>query len=355
MRRLTFLIVLAACGVLAGMMAREELPHSGKTESSSVPAAQTSPPMLLAAWHWKPSPGVGIRQAAEAHFDYRDLKFDWNWRWKARKVSFRIDGEWCDGATAARRLQELPVLTWWNLYHLAGTEGSPPEFSASSITAHAAMVADARQALRDGGLSEYRCDRLLQVFDDENFGPHKPSVWAKPDADGYMHIKVDEPWTWPGGVPHAASSAYLMSAHLATCSWDFRDPSASGAGGGSYNITHRPDVANLGLPPYFRATPVVIPGAYGADVTFISFYTHNAAGGTLSRDEALDAIAKAQAPLWLAINNHQPGRVEILRAAKASGKVRLVLFWMPHGDESITVQEARLSQDLLAAELRPRQ
>jgi len=41
----------------------------------------------------------------------------------------------------------------------------------------------------------------------------------------------------------------------------------------------------------------------------------------------IDVIGRSPGPLWLALEDNNPGIANILRAAQKSGKVRLVLLW----------------------------
>jgi hypothetical protein len=61
--------------------------------------------------------------------------------------------------------------------------------------------------------------------------------------------------------------------------------------------------------------------------TFLSGYTSGGPHGCLTEAEVLNGIEKARGPVWLVIEDYQPGRANIIRAAKASGKVRLLGLW----------------------------
>lgn len=275
----------------------------------SVPAA-APPPMIVAAWNYAPDKAVSpVRQAAQAYVDFRDLDDGWKEKWGKRRISFFVDGKSATAQQAAARLMELPVLTWAHPYHQAHIPDAPAAFSRESIEAHEQLVASARSDLRTAGLSEHRLDRLNHVLDFEGFAPY-----TKPPLIPGAAYSVQ--------ADHATTACHLFGDALRLCSWDQRDSS----GAANYHTCHGADplVAGGGSN---RATPAHVPGALDGRTTFISGYSSGGPHGCLTELEVLDAIAKARAPVWLVLDDHQPGRANLIRVARASGKVRVLYLW----------------------------
>ncbi len=276
----------------------------------SVPAA-AQPPMIVAAWNYAPDASVSpVRQAVQAYLDFRDFSDGWKEKWSKRRVVFHVDGVPATSERAVARLLELPVLTWAHPYHCSHIEGGPAAFSPESIDAHKQLVADARLALRSAGLSEHRCDRLFHVVDFEAF-----NSYAKPPLVPGAAYAVQ--------TDHASTACHLFGQALQACSWDTRDT----AGAANYHTCHAADPFVAGGLPNNRATPPHVPASMDGRTVFVSLYTSGGTWGCLTEAEGLDAIAKAPAGSWLVIDDHQPGRANLIRSAKASGRVRLLLLW----------------------------
>jgi len=301
--------------------------------------------MIISAWHWKPSSVLPIKQAAEAHFDYRDLSFDWNWRWKSRKVTFAIDGQWSTPAAAAQRLIEVPVLTWWNVYHTSAAEGAPPEFHSNSINGHGEMIKQAKIDLKKAGLPPSRLNRINHILDDENGGPYYTSKFARFDDNNNMIIGKESYWEWPTNVPHIATSNHLFGRHLKNCDWQRLD----GTVVCNYMTNHGPIRAEYGVAPYYRSTPFWVPGSLDQKTTFITGYWTGGPDGCLTEAEVMDVIKKAPAPIVLALDDYQPGRANILIEARKSRKVKIVLLWRSSGPKSVAEKDQEIANDIEAS------
>lgn len=277
----------------------------------SISEREAPPRMLVAAWNYTPDATVSpVRQAVQAYFEFRDFEDGWKVKWSQRRIVFNVDGKLASPEAAARRLMVLPVLTWAHPYYIAHVDGAPPAFSPESIDAHKQLVASARLMLRQAGLSEHRCDRIFHAVDFEAFTPYtKPGL--VPGAA--FAVQTD----------HASTACHLFGEALAACSWDQRGDS----GAANYHTCHAADPLVAGGLPYNRATPNHVPGSMDGRTTFISGYSKGGPAGCLNEAEMLDAIAKAKAPVWLVIDDYQPGRGNIIAAAKKSGKVRLLMLW----------------------------
>lgn len=277
---------------------------------AALTSAQTStpPPLVVAAWNYVPNASVSkVKQAVQAYIDFRDPS--WVHKWSHRRITWYVDGKEATPQRAAARLMELPVLTWAHPYHHYYVEGSPPTFSPESVEAYKALVASARTQLRSNGLSEYRLDRIFHLLDFEAFHAYDKA----PLIPGATYsVKAD----------HATTACHLFGQALAACSWDQRDHS----GAANYHTTHRADPLVAGGANN-RATPAHVPAALDGRTTFLSGYATGGPGGCLTEEEMLDAISKAAAPLWIVLDDHQPGRSRIIAAARASGKVRLIALW----------------------------
>lgn len=266
------------------------------------------PPMVVAAWNYAPDASVSpVKQAVQAYFDFSDAAR--NHKWERRRITWYVDGKEATAQRAAARLMELPVLTWAHPYHLSYVDGAPPAFSPESIDAHKQLIASARRMLRESGLSEHRCDRLFHITDFEAFTP-------------YTKIPLVPGAAFAVQADHASTACHLFGQALAECSWDTR-----GTGAANYHTCHGPHPFVAGGLPNNRATPCHVPGSMDGRTTFISLYSTGGPWGCLTEAESLDAIRKAQPGSWLVVEDYQPGRGNIIRAAQASGRIRLLVLW----------------------------
>jgi hypothetical protein len=266
---------------------------------------------VVVAWNYAPDPEVSpIKHAVQAYVDFRDLDGGWKEKWEKRRITFVVDGKESTPERAAARLMEVPVLTWAHPFHQEHVAGAPPAFSPESIDANKELVARARLALRNAGLSEHRCDRLYHIVDFEGF-----HSYTKPPLQPGAAYSV--------AADHATTACHLFGQALAECSWDTR-----GTGAANYHTAHGPHplVAGGGNN---RATPAHVPGAMDGRTTFLSGYSSGGPWGCLTSAEVIDAINKSPAgvPLWIILDDYQPERAAIIRAAKASGKVKLIVLW----------------------------
>jgi len=286
-------------------------PRDPKQAGSAEHTREQSRPMVVFAWNYTPDPQVtSVKRAVAAHFHWGD-----GGTWAERGIRFYVDGQVATARQAAARLRELPVLTWCHPYHYKDIPGAPANFSPEAVKVTEELVALAKTELLRV-LSEEVIDRINHVVDFEGFAHYdKPNL--VPGA------------TFAVGTDHASTACHLFGAALRACGWEQKD----GSGAANYGTCHAARCPNLGVEPHFRQTPAHVPGSMDSKTTFLTGYTSGGPQGCLSEEELLDGIAKARGTVWLAIEDYQPKRGAVIRAAKASGKVRLLALWGTEYDE----------------------
>ena len=296
--------VLGAASIAAsGALAAEDHVNGDEREPAR--------PMLVFAWNYTPDPQVTpVKRAVQAYFYWGDAD-----RWEDRSVRFTVDGQTATTPQAAARLRELPVLTWTHPYHYKDIPGAPPNFSPESIKATEVLIAQAKTELLKI-LPEEALDRINHVTDFESFASYE-----RPNLVAGTSFAV--------GTDHASTACHLFGAALRACGWDQK----AGAGAANYGTSHGPRCPKLGVEPHFRQTPAHVPGSMDGKTTFLTGYTSGGPDGCLSEAELLDGIAKARGSTWLVIEDYQPRRGNVIRAAKASGKIRLLGLWGTEYDE----------------------
>jgi len=274
----------------------------------SAPAQPRAPrqQLLVGAWNYTPDASVTpVRGIARAVVRYQHPPGDFNW--DAVYLDFEVDGKPVRDQKAVARLRELPVMDWvnvywWRLVH----DKAPDDFGAESVAKTTQLVTEARMRLKAAGLNDEVLDNILHVLDFEH--------WEQKEIPGANITKE---------LPHAVNSCILFTKAMSDGGWKIGEK----GGAANYNINHGYQKVALGGPPHNRLTPVPIPGSLDGRTTFVSGYLWGGPRGCMNEDELLDVIEKAPAPLWLALEDNQPGLSRILRRAKASGKVRLILLW----------------------------
>ena len=288
----------------------------GAGGAALVPTTIPAPPMIVAAWNYTPDASVSkVRGITRAGFRYQHPPGAWDW--SAVYIAITVDGRDATDAEAVARLKVLPVLDIVNTFEWQTFHAQPPaSFDRAGIERTNDLIASLRLRLKAAGLSEHRLDRLNVVLDAENPGPFTLSKFADPDGK-----HKDQPAA--ANVPHLATVCYLMTQAFAAAKWEQRDHALMM----NYNTAHtaRPP-PDLGRPPYWRATPYWVPGTC-SEGHFHSAYWVGGPGGCLTEAEVIDVIGRSPGPLWLALEDNNPGIANILRAAQKSGKVRLVLLW----------------------------
>ena len=319
-RRLTALMCLVSAIAMAAIVPM--LGFTAQPASPEPPLAAPLPPttpptrMLVGAWNYTPDASVSqVKGIVRAGFRYQHPPGEWDW--SAVYVALTVDGRDCTDAQAVARLKDLPVLDIvnafeWQTFHAR----PPPAFDRAGIERVNDLIASLRLRLKAAGLSEHKLDRLNIVLDAENPGPFTLSKFADPEGK-----HKDQPAQ--ANVPHLATVCHLMTQAFAACKWEQRD----GALMMNYNTSHAARAPpDLGRAPFWRASPYWVPGSC-SEGHFHSAYWVGGPAGCLDKDEVLDVIARGKAPLWLALEDNQPGLLEILKTARASGKVNLVLLW----------------------------
>lgn len=275
---------------------------------AAVPAVEAPPKLpIVFAWNYTPDPAAtGVLRAVQAYVDFRTIPGDWSPRWENRRITFFVDGKQATTAQAAARLKVLPVLTWAHPYHWRDVAGAPEEFSPESVAAVRELVRSAKQALR-ADLTELRLRRIRHVTDFEGFADY-----AKPP------VKAEAPFAVV--TDHATTACYLFGEALRACSWIGDD-----GGAANYATCHAAVCPTAGGGKN-RQTPAHVPASMDGRTTFLSGYTSGGPWGCLTADEVLDGLAKMPGPVWLALDDYQPGRDRIIRAAKAVG-VEVISLW----------------------------
>lgn len=262
--------------------------------------------MKVVAWNYNPKPGT-IKRLVEVGFRYpwrpeNDLP-NATWDWDNVKIGWRVGDDLNalpeDAAIAAA---DCGVLAFANLFYwdtFAPAPIVPPAFNRQSVLAHHAGVS---KILKDllAELSRDRVAKLNLVFDIEH--------WTKSAAPA-------EPGYSP---PAIAAGCYIITESLRRCGWP-RDPRAGWANFGCSHShkSHRCGTNN-------RVTPNALPHSLDGETAYPISYT----GEHMAEVEMLDAIVKCDAPVWLALHQQTPGLQNIIRAAKASGKVKLITMWV---------------------------
>ncbi len=297
------LVLAAFAGLLCLLGPTATNPAAAASAATAPPAP---PPMIVAAWNYKPDASVSpVKGILRAGFRYRCPPGPWDW--SAVYIAFTVDGKDVTDARAAARLREVPVMDWVTVYWWKSFHDKPPrDFCDESIATTKRLVADVRERLMRCGMTAEQLADVNHVLDFE--------CWEQRQVPGATMAKE---------APYGVTACYLFTEALNACGWK---PSERG-GAANYNTNHGGKLIPLGGPPHNRMTPYPIPGSLDGRTTFISGYLEGGPRGCMTEAEMLDVIQKAPAPLWLALEDNNPGLVRILRAAKASGKVRLVLLW----------------------------
>ena len=191
---------------------------------------------------------------------------------------------------------------WWKTFH----DKPPADFCDESIATTKRLVAEVRERFQRCGMSEEALAGINHVLDFE--------CWEQKPIAGATLGKE---------APYGVTACYLFTDALKACGWNQNEL----GGAANYNTNHSGTIVALGGPPHNRCTPQPVPGSLDGRTTFVSGYLQGGPRGCLTEAEMMDVIAKSPAPLWLALEDNNPGLMRILRAAKASGKVRLVMLW----------------------------
>lgn len=262
--------------------------------------------MLVGAWNYTPDSSVtSVRGIVRAGFRYRYPPGEW--QWDAVYLALSVDGRDVTDARAVERLRELPIMDWVNVYWWPTFhDNPPPSFCDESIATTKKLVAELRERLARAGMNNEELAGIHHVLDFEN--------WESKPIPGATFAKE---------APFGMTGCYLFSDALNSCGWK---PSEKG-GAANYNTSHSGTVVPLGGGPNNRLTPVPLPGSLDGRTTFVSGYLQGGPRGCMNEEELLHVIENAPAPIWLALEDNNPGLMKILREAKASGKVRLVLLW----------------------------
>jgi len=279
---------------------------SAKAPMASKRKAAKREEMIVTAWNYTPDSSVTpVRGVLRAGFRYRHPPGAWDW--SAVYLAFSVDGKDVSDSRAAARLREVPVIDWVNVYSWPTFHSEPPhEFCDESIETTKRLVAEVKERLSRVGMADEQLASLLHVLDIENWEQKQiPSATLGREA------------------PFGVTACYLFTDAMNSCGWK---PNEKG-GAANYNTSHSGNIIPMGGPPHNRMTPMPVPGSLDGRTTFVSGYLQGGPRGCMNEDEMMDVIAKSPAPLWLALEDNNPGLVRILRAAKASGKVRLVMLW----------------------------
>ena len=292
-----FLLGLAACAA--------SLPLAGLAAAPREAAYPPERDMIVFAWNYTPDPSTSpVKRAVQAYFDFGPANV-----WKDRRITFYVDDRTATPREAIARLREVPVLTWAHPYHYEHVKDAPANFASEAVEATNALIAQAKDALLAVS-DEAFISKINHVVDFENFADaSKPSL--VPGAS--FAVRCD----------HASTACHLFGAALKLCKWEQR----GGAGAANNHTAHGPKCPPLGTEPNFRQTPYHVPGSMDGRTTFLSGYTSGGTYGCMTEEEVLNGIEKARGPVWLVIEDYQPGRANIIRAAKASGKVRVLGLW----------------------------
>lgn len=270
-----------------------------------MPTAQTvqrTETTIFGAWNYTPDASVSkIRGVLRAGFRYSYPPGEWDWN--AVSVKFTIDGRDCTDAEALTSLRALPVIDWVNVYWWATFHGAPPpDYGAESIDRTKTLVAQVYIRLKLAGATDDELDAAMNVLDLEWWG-------AKPIPGA----------TFASELQHAVNGCHLFGQALRAAGFD--GPAAN------YNTNHGASLVPMGGPPNNRLTAQPVPGSMDGRTIFVAGYLQGGPNGCMTETELMDVIAKAPAPLWLALEDNNPGLLRIIRTARVSGKVRLVLLW----------------------------
>ena len=196
-------------------------------------------------------------------------------------------------------------------------EDAPAQFSPEDMEGHRQLVAEARSRLREAGMTETELSDIWQVLDFENDGPYfkAPFAFGSGEFAGQHAIG--------NSVSHMATACYLFTDALRSCGWY----QSERAGAINYHTNTTAKRRLYGVEPFHRATPYWIPGALDGRTECVSGYWIGGPSGCFSEAEMMDVIRDAPGPLVLVLEDNQPGLFDLLRAAKESGKVPMVLLW----------------------------
>jgi len=314
MRRSLTWAVVAVCVASAVQGVRLDVP-----EPEPLPVAVAvvvAVPMQVVAWNYTPDPAVSrVRPIVTAYLDYRRIPGDWTSHWDQRRITFYIGPDRATDREAADELRTNNVLTWVHPYHSQHVIGAPAQFSSEDIAGHKGLVREARSRLRAAGLSDARLRDVRHVLDFENDGPFFRSAF--PLASG-EHV-------WGTSVSHLSTCCYLFGDALRAANWN---QSARG-NVANYMTNHTATRRLYGAEPYKRTTPHWVPGSANADTIFIAGYWTGGPFGCYTEAELADVIVNTPADvrLWLVLEDNNPGLLRLLKLARDSGLVELVLLW----------------------------
>jgi hypothetical protein len=269
------------------------------------------------AWNYTPDASVSpVKRAVQAYIDFRpkaQADKDDVWyphAWENRHIAFYVDGKRATVREAARRLKELPVLTWAHPYHY-DEFGSKFSFSPEAIIATQEMVLSVKSQLRSfikcrfDYLSKAQLNAICNVLDFEGFAPYtKPPIQ---DGTGFA-VYCD----------HASTACHLFGEAL-------RKAGIEGDAA-NYHTSHTNILPVLGGGGNQRQTPSHVPGALDGKTTFLSAYTSGGPYGCLTSAEVYHGILNAPGPLWIVLEDYQPDLEILIKAAKTRG-VKLLGLW----------------------------
>jgi hypothetical protein len=191
---------------------------------------------------------------------------------------------------------------WWKTFH----DRPPRNFCQESIDVTKQKVAEIRERLVRCGMTDRELEGLHHVLDFEN--------WDTTPVPGMTG-------GWEG--PYGFNACYLFTNALRDGGWKIGPE----GGAANYNTNHSGTITVMGGEPHNMFTPAQVPGSLDGRTTFVSGYHTGGPRGCRPESELMDALEKAPAPIWLALEDNNPGLMRILRRAKASGKVKLILLW----------------------------
>lgn len=261
--------------------------------------------MRVAAWNYNPAPAT-IKRMPAVGFRYpwrpeNDLP-NATWDWDNVGYGWDVDGDL--NATidqVVERLHECPILAFSNLWWWATFAAyAPKSFVEASARKHHWLLAQVLRHFR-GELTEKSLAKINLAFDLE--------IWEKSATP-----------TNPGfSAPNFVTGCHLLTQSLKHLGWP---RNAAVANWMNFGCSHSHKSYKCGMNN--RVTPNAVPQTLDGEGSWPIGYT----GEFMTEAEMLDAIAACPAPTWLALHQQSPGLENILRTAKASGKVRYVTIWV---------------------------